>query len=161
MFGKGGEVDGGWQMEVRMHKKMFHPDGAEKVRAGHRTGFNIGMDDDDGKGGSGNEGDIDLEIQYFWANGARIPGWNAEEKELGFHNDQELAYGSLEGDDFFEPPVINLRAGSRTGERARSFSGLMPHRRVNGRISCSSPNNSAAPINSGPRSPCLRPVAIT
>ena len=55
-------------------------------------GFNIGVDDDDktgpGPNGSGARSQ-DLELQYFWANRARLKGWNAEEAD--WYTEQELA----------------------------------------------------------------------
>src|SRR5437773_393228 len=82
VFGFGKAVAGGWQMEVRFHKRMFESATAgNKLRNGYRMGFNIGFDDDDKKGPApGGDGTRtqDLEIQYFWANRERLQGYTAD-----------------------------------------------------------------------------------
>lgn len=82
VFGSGGAVAGGWQMEVRFKKRLFEdPDAGNRLRDGYRMGFNIGLDDDDKKG-TGANGDktrsFDLELQYFWANRERREGLTQE-----------------------------------------------------------------------------------
>ena len=89
----GQQGDGGWQLEVRFHKRLFEdPEAGNKLQDGYRMGFNIGVDDDDktgpGPNGSGARSQ-DLELQYFWANRARLKGWNAEEAD--WYTEQELA----------------------------------------------------------------------
>lgn len=95
IWGQGGEVDGGWQMEIKFHKRLFEdPDAGNKLTDGYKMGFNIGLDDDDKQGpGVNGSGDRtqDLELQYFWANRARLQGWN-EEEALNF-NEEEIAEG--------------------------------------------------------------------
>ncbi len=80
IYGSGKTVAGGWQMEVRLHKRLFEdPEKGNKLKDGYRMGFNIGMDDDDQQGPStGGWRSYDLEIQYFWANRERLQGYNAE-----------------------------------------------------------------------------------
>ncbi len=78
----GKAVAGGWQLEVRLRKRLFEDAAAgNKLRDGYRMGFNIGLDDDD-KQGTGTAGSgartQDLELQYFWANRSRRKGLNAE-----------------------------------------------------------------------------------
>ena len=124
IFGKGGEVEGGWQMEVRMHKRMFDPDGGEKLRKGHRIGFNIGMDDDDGRGGPANEAPNDLEIQYFWANRGRTIALTELEKE--FYTDLEIAYGGIQADSFLEHGIINAAGRLSHGGTGEIIFGFDP-----------------------------------
>ena len=95
IWAQGDEVAGGWNLEVRFHKRLFEdPVEGNKLRDGYRMGFNIGLDDDDqfgpGTNGSG-ERSQDLELQYFWANRLRLLGWNADEA-LDF-SEQEIADG--------------------------------------------------------------------
>ncbi len=102
IWGVGGEVEGGWQMEIRFHKSLFEdPVAGNKLTDGYKMGFNIGLDDDDkfgpGTNGSG-ERTQDLELQYFWANRARLQGWNADEA-LDF-TEEEIANGVHE--DFYD-----------------------------------------------------------
>lgn len=83
VFAVGGEVDGGWHLDVRFAKSLFEdPEVGNELKDGYVMGFNIGMDDDD-KFGPGENGDKsrsqDLEVQYWWANRARLIGWNADE----------------------------------------------------------------------------------
>ena len=148
VYGMGGEVEGGWQMEVRMNKRMFDPDGGEKLRKGHRIGFNIGMDDDDGRGGPGNDAPDDLEVQYFWANRGRTIAWNETEKE--FYTDLEIAYGAIAADSFLEQDVINgagrLSHGG-TGEIIFGFDAPAGGNRPDILLLTS---NSESPINSDP-----------
>ena len=55
--GFGEETDTGWNMEIRMNKRLFEdPDADIKLVEGAKMGFNIGMDDDD-KFGPGTNGD--------------------------------------------------------------------------------------------------------
>lgn len=107
VYGMGGEVDGGWNLEVRMSKRMFEdPDAGNKLQDGYSMGFNIGLDDDD-KFGIGTDGDgsrsQDLEIQYFWANRERVLGWGEAEKE--FFDELALSYFAYETDPFYEHGV--------------------------------------------------------
>ncbi len=95
VWGIGGPVDGGWQMEIRFSKSLFEdPVAGNKLQDGYKMGFNIGLDDDDkfgpGANGSGDRSQ-DLELQYFWANRARLLGWTADEA-LDF-SEQEIADG--------------------------------------------------------------------
>lgn len=80
VFGFGKAVTGGWQMEARLHKRLFEdPAKGNKLKDGYRMGFNIGLDDDDQQGPSaGGWRQYDLEIQYFWANRERLQGYNAD-----------------------------------------------------------------------------------
>ena len=102
----GKAVDGGWNLEVRFHKKLFEdPVAGNKLQDGYTMGFNIGLDDDDKTGpginGSG-ERSQDLELQYFWANRARFEGWNAEEAE--FYTEEEIANKEYEK---WHDPILN------------------------------------------------------
>ncbi len=95
VWGVGGEVEGGWQLEVRFSKSLFEdPDAGNKLQDGYKMGFNIALDDDDkfgpGTNGSGDRSQ-DLELQYFWANRLRLLGWTADEA-LDF-SEQEIADG--------------------------------------------------------------------
>lgn len=113
----GKEVDGGWQLDMRFAKTLFEdPDAGNKLEDGYVMGFNIGMDDDD-KFGPGLNGDgsrtQDLELQYFWANRARLEGWSAEEAEN--YTAEQIANGDHEAD--FDP-IIN-----QTGRLAHGGSG--------------------------------------
>ena len=80
IYGVGKEVTGGWSLEVKFHKMNFEsPDAKNKIAAGYKMGFNIGVDDDDKTGPAGdNTSDNDLQIQYWWANRYRAVGWNAD-----------------------------------------------------------------------------------
>jgi hypothetical protein len=95
----GQQGNGGWQLEVRFHKRLFEdPEVGNKLQDGYRMGFNIGVDDDDKTGPGANGSGIrsqDLELQYFWANRARLKGWNAEEAD--WYTDQEIADRVYEG----------------------------------------------------------------
>lgn len=149
VFGKGGKVDGGWQMEVRLHKRMFDPDGSGKLKNGHRIGFNIGLDDDDNRGGPENEAPEDLEIQYFWANRGRTSGWTFEEFDAGFYTEQEIAYGVVAADSFYEQNVIDgggRLAHGGTGEIVFGFDAPQGGRRTMLFLT----SNAVAPINSDP-----------
>ncbi len=76
IFGFGKSVTGGWQMEVRFNKNMFEsPAKGNKLANGYIMGFNIGMDDDDGKLPDAAKGS--LSIQHWWANRARYKGVDA------------------------------------------------------------------------------------
>ncbi len=76
IFGLGKTVTGGWQMEVRFKKSVFESTSAgNKLANGYIMGFNIGMDDDDGKLPDAETGK--LSIQYFWANRAKYKGVDA------------------------------------------------------------------------------------
>ena len=102
----GGPVDGGWQLEVRFHKRLFEdPDTGNKLQDGYTMGFNIAIDDDDKAGpginGSGDRSQ-DLELQYFWANRARFEGWNAEEAE--YYTEEEIANKEYEK---WHDPIIS------------------------------------------------------
>ena len=85
VYGVGSEVEGGWQLEVRFHKSQFEdPEAGNLLSNGYKMGFNIGLDDDDKQGpGTNGSGDRsqDLELQYWWANRARLQGWSAEEED--------------------------------------------------------------------------------
>ena len=94
IWGFGEATETGWNMELRMHKRLFEdPDAEIKLVEGARMGFNIGLDDDD-KRGTGPDGNMareqDLELQYFWANRLRYIGWNADVND-GFYSDEEIA----------------------------------------------------------------------
>lgn len=94
IFGFGEETETGWNMEIRMNKRLFEdPDAEIKLVEGTKMGFNIGLDDDD-KFGIGTNGDgsreQDLELQYFWANRERFLGWNAAADD-GFFTEEEIA----------------------------------------------------------------------
>jgi hypothetical protein len=99
--GVGQETATGWDLEVRLSKRLFeNPDAGNKLEEGYVMGFNIGMDDDDmqGPGLNGSaERSQDLEVQYWWANRARIPGWN--EELAANYTDEEIANRDYE-DDF-------------------------------------------------------------
>ncbi len=76
IFGLGKKITGGWQMEVRFKKNLFEsPTAGNKLSNGYVMGFNIGMDDDDGKIEPAETGT--LSVQYFWANRARYKGVDA------------------------------------------------------------------------------------
>ncbi|MSU64500.1 MAG: hypothetical protein EXS31_19280 [Pedosphaera sp.] len=76
IFGFGKKVTGGWQMEVRFKKNLFQSATAgNKLANGYFMGFNIGVDDDDGKLADAEKGT--LSVQYFWANRARYKGVDA------------------------------------------------------------------------------------
>ena len=85
VYGVGSEVEGGWQLEVRFRKSQFEdPEAGNLLSNGYKMGFNIGLDDDDKQGpGTNGSGDRtqDLELQYWWANRARLQGWTAEEAD--------------------------------------------------------------------------------
>ncbi|HAC19214.1 MAG TPA: hypothetical protein DCF78_11650, partial [Dehalococcoidia bacterium] len=85
VYGVGSEVEGGWQLEVRFRKSQFEdPEAGNLLSNGYKMGFNIGLDDDDKQGpGTNGSGDRtqDLELQYWWANRARLQGWSAEEAD--------------------------------------------------------------------------------
>jgi hypothetical protein len=150
VYGMGGEVAGGWQTEVRLHKRMFDPAGPAMLRNGHRIGFNIGLDDDDGHGGPGTEDPVDLEIQYFWANRARTEGWNLTEKESGLYSDQEIAYGAVAADPFYIQGLIDGNgrlAHGGTGEIVFGFAPPNPARRPKLLFLTS---NATSPINADP-----------
>ena len=93
---KGEEVEGGWQLEARFPKVIFEdPDAGNKLEDGYVMGFNIGVDDDDKRGPEGDNGngerERDLELQYFWANRARLLGWNETEAEE--YSEEQIASG--------------------------------------------------------------------
>lgn len=95
IFGFGEETETGWNMEIRMNKRLFEdPDAEIKLVEGTKMGFNIGLDDDD-KFGIGENGDgsrtQDLELQYFWANRQRFLGWTQAEDELEIYTEEEIA----------------------------------------------------------------------
>ncbi len=76
IFGFGKSVTGGWQMEVRFKKNLFEsPTKGNKLANGYIMGFNIGMDDDDGKLPDAATGT--LSVQYFWANRSKYKGVDA------------------------------------------------------------------------------------
>ena len=82
VFGFGEATETGWNMELRMHKRLFEdPEADIQLVEGTKMGFNIGLDDDDkfgpGTNGSGARSQ-DLELQYFWANRERYLGWGPE-----------------------------------------------------------------------------------
>ena len=99
VYSVGSEVEGGWQLEVRFRKSQFEdPEAGNLLSNGYKMGFNIGLDDDDKQGpGTNGSGDRsqDLELQYWWANRARLQGWSeieaqnweSEEIEQGEHLD--------------------------------------------------------------------------
>ena len=106
VLGVGGAVDGGWQLEIRFHKRLFEdPEAGNKLQDGYKMGFNIALDDDDKAGpginGSGDRSQ-DLELQYFWANRARFEGWNAEEAD--FYTEEEIANKEYEK---WHDPILN------------------------------------------------------
>ena len=82
VYAIGSPVAGGWNLQVRLNKRLFQDATAGNVlKNGYRMGFNIGLDDDD-KHGPGLNGDKsrgqDLELQYFWANRQRRIGYTAD-----------------------------------------------------------------------------------
>ena len=95
VYGVGSEVEGGWQLEVRFRKSQFEdPEAGNLLSNGYKMGFNIGLDDDDKQGpGTNGSGDRtqDLELQYWWANRARLQGWTAEEADSFYP--EEIAQG--------------------------------------------------------------------
>ncbi len=103
VYAVGSEVDGGWHLDVRFAKVLFEDaEVGNKLEDGYVMGFNIGMDDDDKTGPETG----DLELQYWWANRARLIGWNAEAAED--YTAEQIANGDHEKD--FE---TGLDAGSR------------------------------------------------
>ncbi len=98
IYGVGGEIAGGWSMEVRFAKSsMVDPESGIVLDNDHVMDFNIGMDDDDAKGvgpnGDGSRSN-DLELQYFWSNRVYAVEWTLEEYETnsqGFFTDEEMA----------------------------------------------------------------------
>lgn len=136
IWGIGGEVEGGWEMEVRFHKRMFEsPEVGNQLRHGARMGFNIGLDDDD-QFGPGTNGDAsrtqDLELQYFWANRERTLEWNedARDEYVSFEGELSLAYFLWETDPFYDRGINSrgrLTHGG-TGEIIFGFDPLHAHR---------------------------------
>jgi hypothetical protein len=150
VFGKGGKIDGGWQMEARFHKRMFDPDGSDKLKSGHRIGFNIGVDDDDNRGGPANEAPEDLEIQYFWANRARTQGWTTDEYDAGFYTDQEIAYGAVTADAFYTQNVIDGAGRLAHGGTGEIIFGFDPPAGGGRPKILFLTSNAVSPINSDP-----------
>ena len=86
IFSAGGEVEGGWQNEIRIRKSLMEDEEAgNKLVEGYKMGFNIGVDDDDARGPEGTNGsgelERDLEIQYWWSNRERFLGFQPENLE--------------------------------------------------------------------------------
>ena len=114
----GKEVEGGWHLDMRFTKRLFEdPDIGNKLENGYVMGFNIGMDDDD-KFGPGINGDgsrtQDLELQYFWANRARLVGWDAAAAEN--YTPEQIANRDYEKD--FDETIID-----QTGRLSHGGSG--------------------------------------
>lgn len=123
IYTKGSEVAGGWQLELRFAKRLFEdPDAGNKLVEGYVMGFNIGMDDDD-KQGPGPEGsgdrEQDLELQYWWANRARLSGWNEVAAED--YTAEQIANGEHEKD--FDPIIDGTGRLSHGGAGDLVFGG--------------------------------------
>ena len=105
VFAVGVETETGYAVEARYHKRLFeNPDVGNKLVEGYVMGFNITVDDDDGRGvgpnGTG-ERDLDEEVSYYWAQRERLIGWDelaaedytAEQIAAGEHvDDFELSF---------------------------------------------------------------------
>lgn len=111
----GGETDEGWVLEIRFHKSLFEDPGAGNVLDdGYVMGFNIGLDDDDGRGPT-SDGfrSNDLELQYWWANRAR-----SSDGRLTFGATGEVILEPLEGGD----PETRFRRGDANADGNQDLS---------------------------------------
>lgn len=111
----GVETDRGYAVEVRYHKRLFEdPETGNKLENDYVMGFNLAVDDEDGRGpGTNGTGELaqDLELAYYWSQRARLIGWT-EEEELGFTEEEIEAGVHLEFFDLMLTPEGRLRQGA-------------------------------------------------
>lgn len=91
----GVETEKGYAIEVRYNKRLFEdPEIGNKLENDYVMGFNLAVDDEDGRGpGTNGTGELenDLELAYYWSQRARLIGWT-EDESFGF-TEEEIEEG--------------------------------------------------------------------
>ena len=123
----GTETDRGYAVEMRYNKRLFEdPEIGNKLENDYVMGFNLAVDDEDGRGPGENgtgELDLDLEIAYYWSQRERLIDWTPDAAED--YTAEQIAAGEHEAD--FErmlDPNGRLRQGGM-GEIIFSDTGLL------------------------------------
>lgn len=115
----GVETDRGYAVEIRYSKRLFEdPDVGNKLENDYVMGFNLAVDDEDGRGpGTNGTGELgqDLELAYYGSQRARLIGWT-EEEEFGF-TEEEIEDGvHLDFFDLMLTPDGRLTQGAKGGD---------------------------------------------
>jgi len=111
----GVETDRGYAVEMRYNKRLFEdPDVGNKLENDYVMGFNIAVDDEDGRGpGTEGSGELaqDLELAYYWSQRKRLIGWT-EDEAFSFTEEEIEAGEHLEFYDFELTPQGRLTQGA-------------------------------------------------
>lgn len=105
VWSAGSQTDTTWAVELKLHKKLLEdPELDNPLEDGNFIRFNIGINDDDGKGSAGTDGaglrERDMEVQYHWSNRYRPQGWNEQVMTEFEFTRQEIQDGTYL--DFFD-----------------------------------------------------------